>query len=359
MPSTPLRSRPSQQHLNEQQTATHPSHPTHLASKQHALHRRDAPVNGTPVLPSFDPRIHGGKPRPSPAFSMNTAAHPVSDFPPVPSQLAEVPKFESNSSTSNRQRPTADDWPPQSMPSNGTYRPPEVDNASDGSSMASYDGHDVATRELPPLQAQSALDENDQMRPLSGDLLGSFDLVAPPDMSHQPFSLEIRTQQLFSRDHLQLVFSNPTLLLRFTAFLSTHRPGSVPVLIYYLDALKAIKAIKYSNAVAEALTPIQGHEFTASPLRPTVNPVLESTASAAFDALVEEDLPAYVTHMYIQIVSLSISQRITGTLAPHLREASEGLAECFVLTDVTRPDNPIVFASEGTRVNVYQIRVSS
>ncbi|KAL8972920.1 MAG: hypothetical protein Q9183_000271 [Haloplaca sp. 2 TL-2023] len=277
---------------------------------------------------------------------MNTAAPPVSDFPPVPSQLADVPKYESNSSTSNRQRPTADDWPPQNMPSNGTYRPPEVDNASDGSSMASEDGHDVATRELPPLQAQSALDENDQMRPLSGDLLGSFDLVAPPDMSHQPFSLEIRTQQLFSRDHLQLVFSNPTLLLRFTAFLSTHRPGSVPVLIYYLDALKAIKAIKYSNAVAEALTPIPGHEFTASPLRPTVNPVLESTASAAFDALVEEDLPAYITHMYIQIVSLSISQRITGTLAPHLREASEGLAECFVLTDVTRPDNPIVFASE-------------
>lgn len=36
-----------------------------------------------------------------------------------------------------------------------------------------------------------------------------------------------------------------------------------------------------------------------------------------------------------------------GTLAPHLREASEGLAEVFCLTDPSRPDNPIVFASEG------------
>ena len=191
------------------------------------------------------------------------------------------------------------------------------------------------------------------MRPLSGDLLGSFDLVAPPEQSHQPFSLEIRTEQLFARDHLQIVFSNPTLLLRFTAFLSTHRPRSVPVLIYYLDALKALRAIKYANAVAEALSPIPGHDFTTQSVQLTTNPILEEKAAHAFDALVEDDLPAYITHMYIQIVSLSISQRITGTLAPHLREASEGLAECFVVTDVTRPDNPIVFASEGMQRHVH------
>ena len=79
----------------------------------------------------------------------------------------------------------------------------------------------------------------------------------------------------------------------------------------------------------------------------SANVALEHKANQAFDALVREDLPAYVTQMYIQIVSLSISQRITGVLAPHLREASEGLAEVFCLTDPSRPDNPIVFASEG------------
>lgn len=35
-----------------------------------------------------------------------------------------------------------------------------------------------------------------------------------------------------------------------------------------------------------------------------------------------------------------------GTLPPHLREQSEGLAEVFCLTDPSRSDNPIVFASE-------------
>ncbi|KAL8896102.1 MAG: hypothetical protein Q9207_007878 [Kuettlingeria erythrocarpa] len=312
----------SQQHLNSIPAGSRQA-PVALP-RTFVVHRRDTPLSGGLDFHNLDRQLHAKNANSSPAFRMDTVGHSVTD-----------------GTQHHKGMP--------SMPStNGTHRPPEVDDLSDSSSDNSYDARDSFSRELPPLQAQSALDEFDQMRPLSGDLLGSFDLVAPPDEAHQPFSLEIRTEQLFSREHLQVVFSNPTLLLRFTAFLSTHCPNSVPLLIYYLDALKALRAIKYSNAVAEALSPIQGHNFTSSPVQATINPVLEDKAAQAFDALVEDDLPAYITHMYIQIVSLSISQRITGTLAPHLREASEGLAECFVVTDVTRPDNPIVFASEGT-----------
>ncbi|KAL8782819.1 MAG: hypothetical protein Q9213_005058 [Squamulea squamosa] len=328
MPSTPLRPRPSLQYLNgnneSQPGSQHAPIPSKSYVQGYAVHKRDAPMNGIPNFPIRDPRLPPGSSVPSPGFRMDDGALPVPD----PSQL---PKTTAGSHRSSI---------------NGTHKPPEVDNLSDTSSTKSFGTREPAARELPPLQAQSTLDEFDQMRPLSGDLLGSFDLVAPPEQSYQPFSLEIRAEQLFSRQHLQVIFSNPTLLLRFTAFLSTHRPGSVPVLIYYLDALKALRAIRYANAVAEALSPIRGHAFTASPVQPTTNTVLEEKAAQAFDALVEDDLPAYITHMYIQVVSLSICQRITGTLAPHLREASEGLAECFVVTDVTRPDNPIVFASE-------------
>lgn len=109
-----------------------------------------------------------------------------------------------------------------------------------------------------------------------------------------------------------------------------------------MDALKALKAIKYANAVAEALKPIRGHEYTTELARSTKNNDLEEKTAKAFSALAQHDLPAYITQMYVQIVSLSISRRITGTLAPHLREASEGLAEVFCLTDPSRPDNPIV-----------------
>lgn len=203
--------------------------------------------------------------------------------------------------------------------------------------------------QMPPLQTESALEPFDQMEPFHGDVPGSFDLVEPADdcLHHTGYSMEARSELLFSHEHLKVIFADPSMLLKFTAFLSTHRPHSVPILIYYLDALKALKAIKYANAIAEALSPIPGHEFTVNLAPASANVALETKANQAFDALVRDDLPAYITQMYIQIVSLSISQRITGVLAPHLREASEGLAEVFCLTDPSRPDNPIVFASEG------------
>jgi hypothetical protein len=204
--------------------------------------------------------------------------------------------------------------------------------------------------DLPSLQVNGNLDESDTLKPVQDDDPGSFDLVAPAEgekVEKGKYSLETRSQQLFSRDHLQVIFADPALLLKFTAFLSTCRPQSVPILIYYLDALKALRAISYSNAIAEALEPIEGHEFTTLPNETTTNSVLEQKANNAFDELVKEDLPAYITHLYIQVVSISATRRITGTLAPHLREASEGLAEVFCLTDPSRPDNPIVFASEG------------
>jgi hypothetical protein len=78
-----------------------------------------------------------------------------------------------------------------------------------------------------------------------------------------------------------------------------------------------------------------------------MNLVLEEKARDAFDALVKDDLPAFIIHTFTKVVSLSIQQRITGTLPPHLREASEGLAEVFCLTDPSRHDHPIVFTSKG------------
>lgn len=201
---------------------------------------------------------------------------------------------------------------------------------------------------LPPLQ-QKGIDEHDQLEPLDEEDLapGSFDLLAPIDGVAKQYSLETRSELLFHSSHLKEIFRDPSLLLRFTAFLSSQRTSSIPILIYYLDAIKALKAISYSNAIAEALDPIPGFNFTANTAKKTGNSELTEKAKMAFDVLVREDLPAYITHTFTQTVSLSIQRRITGTLPSHLREASEGLAEVFCLTDPSRPDNPIVFASQG------------
>lgn len=189
----------------------------------------------------------------------------------------------------------------------------------------------------------------DDLEVVNEDDPGNYDLIAPDARSVAPpsYSLEQRGEDIFSREHLQTIFSDPALLLKFTSFLGAHRRGSVPTLVYYLDAVKALRAIRYANAVADALDPLDGQEWTQSMPTTTHNKALEEKARKAFDRMVLEDLPAYVTHTFINVVSVSIQRRITGTLPPHLREASEGLAEVFCMSDPSRPDNPIVFASEG------------
>ena len=204
-------------------------------------------------------------------------------------------------------------------------------------------------RELPRLQANVPLENSDHLQPVLDDDPLSFDLIAPPTFDHsEPFSLEFQTTALFSKGHLQVIFSDPAFLFRFTSFLSTQRPQSVPVLVHYLDSLKSLRAIHYANAICDGLDPVEGLQFTQKPVKPTINTFLEDRAARAFDVLVTEELPAFVTHEYIQIVSASITARVTGALSPRLRELSDGLAEVFCLTDPSRPDNPIVFASEGT-----------
>lgn len=190
--------------------------------------------------------------------------------------------------------------------------------------------------------------DHDQLEPLLEDDPSCYDLVAPTDENtSDAYSLEKRADLLFSREHLATIFEDPVLLSKFTAFLTNYRANSVPMLVYYLDAVKAIRAINYANAVAEALEPLNGQDFTQIPARPTVNSVLEDKAEKAFQVLVNEDLPAYVAHVFVRLASLSVKKRVTGTLTEDLRQTSEGLAEVFCLTDPSRPDNPIVFASEG------------
>jgi hypothetical protein len=196
------------------------------------------------------------------------------------------------------------------------------------------------------LESKGILDDLEQLDPVLEDDPKSFELVAPPTSESRGFSVEKRADDMFSRGHLEEIFEDVSSMLRFIQFLSDHRPNSIPLLTYYLDALKALKAIKYANALAEGLLPINGLEFTNARVDRTLNASLEKRALVAFDALVNEDLPAYISHVFVQEVSLSLKQRVTGSMPIHLREASNGLAEVFCLTDPSREDNPIVFASE-------------
>ena len=173
--------------------------------------------------------------------------------------------------------------------------------------------------------------------------------MAVPAHDRSVYSIETGSHLLFSQQHLEVILTDPSLLLKFTNFLSKHRSTSVPILMYYLDALKALKAISYSNAIAEALEPIHGFEFTAMPPTPTVSSVLEEKTQQALGVLLQDDLPAYITHVYVHAVSSTLLDRVTEKIGFHYQNIAGGLAETYCLSDPSRPDNPLVFASEGIR----------
>lgn len=239
-----------------------------------------------------------------------------------------------------------------SVPTTPDYRDrSSVESAFSEASAATS----VAT--LPPLQTKGPPDDLDRLEPVLEDDPANWDLLAAPaEQANGVYQMETRSEQLFSQEHLRLIFADPRLLLKFTGFLNSHRPQSIRLLIYYLDALKALRAIDYANAIADGLEPLKSHDFTERPAKSTVNASLKQMADNAFEVLARDDLPAYIAYTWIQVVSVSIQRRVTGTLAPHLREASEGLAEVFCLSDPSRQDNPIVFASEGINYLYASIR---
>ncbi|KAK5711561.1 hypothetical protein LTR15_012402 [Elasticomyces elasticus] len=282
----------------------------------------------------------------------------------VPTRTSSHPNAQATSRAQSR-RPATGRKQSVSAPSVSPPGTPErvhgqgygTGDRSSADSIFSQDTNATSINTLPALQTKGP-DNSDaqQLQPLVEDDPQNFDLVDAPQETGMVglYALERRAEQMFSSEHLQIIFDDPKLLLRFTGYLNSHRPKSIPILIYYLDALKALRAIRYANAVAEALDPIKGFTFTGETAPSTANTVLEDKARQAFEVLARDDLPAYIAHTWVQVVSLSIQRRITGTLAPHLREASEGLAEVFCLTDPSRPDNPIVFASEEfTRTTQY------
>ncbi|KAI0515374.1 hypothetical protein F5B22DRAFT_656057 [Xylaria bambusicola] len=201
---------------------------------------------------------------------------------------------------------------------------------------------------LPALQSLSSTD-NDGLKPLGTEEIDPtcFDLVAPPEAPRHQSSIETSSELLMSAEHLKIIFEDPKQMQKFTQFLYTRKPESVPLLNHYLNLVKALKAIDYSNAIIRELAPINRAPSIELPLIKTISKLLMGKANETFMVLVQEELPAYVTHVWARIVKSTIKQRVKSTLPPLLLELSEGLAEVFCLTDPSRDDHPIIFASEA------------
>ena len=205
--------------------------------------------------------------------------------------------------------------------------------------------------ELPVLQQTNPNEGSEQFNPiLEENEEASYDLVAPYEGDAAPLhTLERQADLMFCTEHMLAILSNPRYLARFREFLSQERPGSFSTLTYYLNASKSLKAIEYANALVRLAVdvPTAGIETAEKPVGPTVNMALEQRVQAALDALTAEELPAFITATCINITGKVVEERVRGTLPDKFQGTADALAEVFCLTDPSRPDNPIIFASGG------------
>ncbi|KAF2722856.1 hypothetical protein K431DRAFT_266029 [Polychaeton citri CBS 116435] len=176
----------------------------------------------------------------------------------------------------------------------------------------------------------------------ASDEPGSYDLKPPPPSLSQD-NVESLAVRFFSQDHLDAIVRDPLTHARFIRFLKQYRPQYISTLNRYVETKKAITAVEYANALAEAVPTSSGHP-----------PYLAAHLDDRFDAkskrivedLVEEALPAYATSRLVSLVTESLVKEITGNNAPVMRQLIPSLAEVYCITDPSLPDNPIVYASE-------------
>lgn len=197
-----------------------------------------------------------------------------------------------------------------------------IDELDDNASLQSYRAAKHAQFETSANQEP----RNPRTRPESDD----FDLQAPIETGGIP--LETRSELLFSRQHLELIFADKELSARFGTFLRTYRPDSVPILGYYLDTIKALRTLQYAEAVVKNLERIPGLEFTVESKGVTMTWVLEDKADRTLEILAKNDLPPFIAYVYVCIVDLALVERVTGKADTEGNDVAIGLAEVFTIS---------------------------
>jgi PAS domain S-box-containing protein len=182
-----------------------------------------------------------------------------------------------------------------------------------------------------------------------------FDLRAPRYSKPKAtkLNLEILFDLLLSEGYLGVVTSDPQLLARFAAFLNRYKPEVSHVVVRYVEVQKVLKAVQYANAVAAGLakegTEVKGKGSAMEDQEEAA--VLSASflhsSRNAFNTLVNNALPAWVTYSLVRTATACLTAEITNLHSSLLtRGLVGGLSEVFTITDPNQEDNPIIYASE-------------
>ncbi|PMD55242.1 uncharacterized protein K444DRAFT_634083 [Hyaloscypha bicolor E] len=134
---------------------------------------------------------------------------------------------------------------------------------------------------------------------------------------------------LYSEGNLNTLTNDPRLLAQSTSFLTKHRTVTLSI----------IKAVNYANAVAPSLQ--SKNASPAAELSPSFKPSSESI----FQNLLDETLPAWITYFLTKTRIFCPTSEVISTSTSLIQDLVKGFSEVFSLTDPTKSDNPIIFAS--------------
>lgn len=287
-----------------------------------------------PDIPDSRPKVNGFRP------GYSRSATPTTPTIQIDDQGYEIDPSSYGETQSLRSQPSL--W---SLRQNGVHHHHHHHHQSNGSTI----NGSTSTNDLPILQELNPLEESEEYDPVNEDSF-SYDLVAPYEGDAAPrHSLERQADLMFSAKHMLTILTTPRYLAHFREFLAEERPKSLAMLTYYLNANKALKAIQYANALVRLSidVPTPGIRNRSQPIGVTENTALETRVQEALIALTAEELPAFIAATCVNITSKVVKARVRGTLPDKFGGTADALAEVFCLTDPSRPDNPIIFASEG------------
>lgn len=154
------------------------------------------------------------------------------------------------------------------------------------------------------------------------DLDDDFDLTTRAARNGELYTLERKSLLIFSKVHMRIILRDFKLLRKFAAFLVEERPERVQLLVYHLDCRKALAALNFSNQVAGGLniSRLVPEGVLGDTPPGALDEELRKRADESFHLLASEDLPAWVTSVWVKAVEVSIRMRITGSLPRQLRE---------------------------------------
>lgn len=226
------------------------------------------------------------------------------------------------------------------VPSHEHVEPSPKDDAAPGT-IASSTGVDQKPES----------DANPRSASSDGGEAEDFELQAPRYSKPKPtkLNIELLFNLLLSQGYLNVMTSEPQLLARFAAFLDRYKPDASHVVLRYVETQKVVKAVQYANAVAASLVTdrIEEKGSAGEEEAAVLSSSFLSSSRDAFNTLVNDALPAWVTYSLVRTAAACLTAEITGRHSnPLTRGLVGGLSEVFTITDPNQEDNPIIYASE-------------